>query len=211
MQYQLIVYSTDAVFARMLELEFSAKGLTVYTAGQPRQDLTCDVALLDLDSVAAPSPETYQRLIGFTRGSAFTEDEVRRQCSLILHRPFDMALLRREVLREELYGAATYVGRSSLELSRTYVAHDVRLDREKSRIVIDGKEALLTPTELAVADILLHARGTLVTREALSAAIGESVANKTDVYVCFLRKKLEALTPIRLIQTVRGKGYLFIV
>lgn len=207
MEYQLIIYSTDALFARMLELQFSEKGLTVYKSDRPQKHLTCDIALLDLDSSAAPAADSYQRLIGFTRGLAFTEDEVRRKCSLILHRPFDMALLRREVLSEEICQKAAYVHRAPVEQLHSYTIRNIRLDREAGRIVIDGREMQLTPIEQIVADCLLSARGQIVSRERLSAAIGKSSANKTDVYVCFLRKKLEQITPVRVIETVRGKGY----
>ena len=32
-------------------------------------------------------------------------------------------------------------------------------------------------------------------------------SNRLEVYICYLRKKLEQLTGIRLIRTVRGIGY----
>ena len=49
-----------------------------------------------------------------------------------------------------------------------------------------------------------------VNEEELAEAIGESSSNKTEVYVCHLRQKLEKLTSVKLIRTVRNKGYLMV-
>ena len=57
MEYQIAIYSTDTVFARMLELEFSMRGFTVLTADDPSDGHYSDVVLLDLDSSVVPSPD----------------------------------------------------------------------------------------------------------------------------------------------------------
>lgn len=54
---------------------------------------------------------------------------------------------------------------------------------------------------------LLEHRGESVSRDEISTVIGESSANKTEVYICFLRRKLEETFGDRIIKTVRGKGY----
>jgi len=53
----------------------------------------------------------------------------------------------------------------------------------------------------------LEASGEPVSRERIAEGIGESSANKVDVYICYLRRKLEQVTGLRVIRTVRGKGY----
>lgn len=201
MEYRIAIYSTDTVFARMLELEFAMRGLTVLTADAPSEEHDADIVLLDLDSSVVPYPEHYRRIIGFTRGSARSTDESHRLCSLILRRPFEMRLLRREVLgeREEL-----------LQIAPSFPkAKDmrIRLDVACSSVVIGDKTAMLSPKEMQVMKCLLDRRGEAVTREEIAAVIGESSANKTEVYVCFLRKKLEERFGDRLIKTERGKGY----
>ena len=200
MEYQIVIYSADAVFSRMLELEFLMREMSVLTVRQPREDLFSDIALLDLDSSAAPSPASYRRMIGFTRGAALAEDEARRQCSMILHRPFEMRLLRHEILTEQ--GS---VQRRSAIPSLSSIALSV--DPERDVLYADENVISLTPTEAILMRALLGDRGTPVSREILSALIGESSANKLDVYICFLRRKLEQVTGLRVIRTVRGKGY----
>ena len=73
----------------------------------------------------------------------------------------------------------------------------------------DGKCIPLGPKEFAVLSLLWRRRGEAVSREEISREIGESTANKVDVYVCMLRKKLEA-EDLRYIKTVRGRGYCLI-
>ena len=174
MEYQIVIYSADAVFSRMLELEFSMREASVLTVRQPREGLFSDIAILDLDSSAAPSPASYRRMIGFTRGAALAEDEARRQCSMILHRPFEMRLLRREVLGEQ--GSAQ---RGTVVPSPSSIALSVDPDRDVLRA--NGNEIALTPTEAILMRALLRERGTPVPRVALSELIGTSSANKLDV------------------------------
>lgn len=204
MQYQLIVYSTDAVFARMLAVEFLMRERSVLVCEQADPALSCEVALLDLDSVAPPLPHTYRRMIGFTRGMVAVDEEIRRQCSMILYRPFEMSALRREVLSDGDVAQAQVAPREGQEA----IAERLYLDAVRRMIGLDGAEIALTPNEFAMAELLLSSRGEIISRERIAERIGESDANKVDVYVCYLRRKLEKLTPVRVIRTLRKKGYM---
>ena len=203
MKYQIGIYSSDMVFARMIELEFSVRGMSVMTFRQPKDDVFSEIAILDLDSASAPAPASYRRMIGFTRGAALAEDEARRQCSMILHRPFEMRLLRCEVLAEQGSGMGEVIEKRSISGERI----SMELDPQSDLLHIEGSKLMLTPTEARVMRALLQERGHTVSREELAERIGESATNKTDVYICFLRRKLEHITGLRLIRTVRGKGY----
>ena len=197
------ILSSDAVFARMLELDFLMRGTRVLRAEQPRTDLQAEVVLLDLDTCPVPAADTYRRLIGFTRNSLLLTDDVRRQCSMILHRPFEMSLLRREVFSGE--GAAMQEVQSSSYA--TQAPQELELVLQDDRLIVEGQPFALTPTEAQVIGLLLERRGTAVSREEISERIGASSANKVDVYVCYLRKKLEGALHFKLIHTQRGCGY----
>jgi DNA-binding response OmpR family regulator len=84
---------------------------------------------------------------------------------------------------------------------------EIQLSADHTQVWLpDGERIAVSPKEGAVMALLLARRGEVITREELAAVIGESTANKAEVYLCYLRRKLE--TPERrLIQTVRGKGY----
>ena len=203
MKYQIVILSDDAVFARMLELEFQMLDLSVFVADTPDAEIEADVILLDLDSVLPPPPDRYTRMIGFTRNFAISALDSNRQCSMILHRPFELRLLRQEVLAW-LPGTA---GGAEAQPKRERARLSLSLDRETCALLCCENRILLTQTEFCVMECLLANRGEVVSRETISAAIGESAANKTDVYVCFLRRKLEKVTDQAIILTVRGKGY----
>jgi hypothetical protein len=197
MRGNVLILSQDAIFARMLELELEAMHFSVALNSAPagRQN---DLILVDLDSASIPRKVGDARIVGFTRHFDVSLLDAERRCSMILHRPFQMRVLREEVAlldataeeREEQKGA------ENLEITL------------KGNILTLGEKALtLRPKEATVMQALLVNRGTAVSREQLSAIIGESETNKTDVHVCYLRRKIATHTDRPIIKTVRGKGY----
>lgn len=201
-----MVLSEDTVFARMLELEFSYLHLRAGSASSMGPNDRTDVLILDLDSASAPSETCYRKMIGFSRHSA-TAAEDAGNCSMILRRPFRMSLLRREVLAET--GGGFPVAVSEPQFGRMRERRIV-LEEGARTMLCDGKSISLSPCEYRIMECLLKKRGTAVTRAELSAIIGYSETNKTDVYVCYLRRKTDDLPGGRLIRTVRGKGYMIL-
>ena len=200
MTYQILICSQDALFSHMLELEFSMHGCAAKAVEHFPEDGFAEIVLLDLDSVSAPPPSAYRRMIGFTRGELPAEEQARRRCSVILRRPFDLRLLRREVLGE----GERHLPTGTLSAVRT---PRLTMGQTASEILLDGEPLSLTAVETRVLEHLMAHRGEIVSREELSHLIGDSPANKVEVYVCYLRRKLAKLTQIPLITTVRGKGY----
>ena len=200
MYAQVFILSADALFSRMLMLELKMQRLDVVCAAEPKALQYADVVLLDLDSALPPTPDRYRSMIGFSRRAAASGDEVWRLCSLILRRPFEMKRLRDEVLSLLL---------ENFERAPTH-PHAAPFEEIEGQVQLsDGRRISLSPKEYAVFRLLMEHRGTPVSRARISAEIGESSANKTDVYICMLRKKLE-IGDVRLIKTVRGKGYCLI-
>ena len=205
MDYEIAVLSADTVFVRMLELEFMSLQISTLATSELQSGDRADVVILDLDSASAPSSDQYRRMIGFSRRPAMTSPDA-RSCSMILRRPFQMSLLRREVLaqldRKWTDSAEVPFRRVSPE------RRQIKLDQAALKLICDGKEILLTPKEFAVLECLVEHRGTPVSRECLADVIAsDGGGNETDVYICYLRRKTDGLPNGRLIQTVRGKGY----
>ena len=206
MDSQIAIYSTDAVFARMIELEFLMLGRSVYRAEQTgERDIFAEIVILDLDSAAPPPADSYRRMIGFTQSSALLNDDARRSCSMILHRPFEMRLLRREVL-SGIDGTLRQSVSESPATSRRETVR-LRLEEEKALLHLNATPIHLSRKEADVMGLLLANRGETVSKVSILDVIGESDANKAEVYICFLRRKLEAACGTRVIATVRGKGY----
>lgn len=202
MYAQIWILSSDAVFARMLALELEMQRLNVLCTEAADGTQSAELVLLDLDSALPPPVDRYHYMIGFSRNSEGPGDDVRRLCSLVLRRPFEMKQLRDEVNSLLFEGGDHAWGTQGCSLLS--VNGTVGLGGEA--LLSDGRKVKLSPKEHTVLSLLMEHRGTPVSRETISLEIGESSANKADVYVCFLRKKLE--TPdARLIVTVRGAGY----
>lgn len=87
---------------------------------------------------------------------------------------------------------------------------DLELDPDTRDVRRAGRAVELTPREFDLLRLLLDRCETAMTREEMIAgAWGETSASPTaiDVYVGYLRRKLEDAGEARLIQTVRGVGY----
>ena len=200
MRGNILILCEDAVFARMLELELEAMQFSVAINSAPTSREN-DLILVDLDSASIPQKAGKgTRIVGFTRHFEVSALDAERRCSMILHRPFQMRVLREEVAS---------IGADTEEREQG------RGDQNTLAISLEGNvftlgEVTLTlrPKEAAVMSALLAKRGAAVSREKLSSLLGESSTNKTDVHVCYLRRKIATVTDRPIIKTVRGKGYI---
>jgi DNA-binding response OmpR family regulator len=90
---------------------------------------------------------------------------------------------------------------------------DVLLDLEARRCWRGSREVELSPREFEVLEYLVHNTGAALTREQIVEHVwGGDVtegSNPVDVYVGYLRRKLEADGESRVIRTVRGVGFMF--
>lgn len=85
------------------------------------------------------------------------------------------------------------------------------LDENRARVDWDGREILLTRREFLMLQILLANRDMVLSRDTLLEKVcgydyvGET--NIVDVYVRHLRAKIDEIYHVKMIQTVRGVGY----
>jgi two-component system response regulator MprA len=91
------------------------------------------------------------------------------------------------------------------------VYEDIVIDVEGHQVVRGGKLIPLTPKEFALLEVMARKPGRVFTRETLMAMLwpaSESVDdNLLDAHATNLRQKLEMAGGRRLIQTVRGIGF----
>ena len=89
----------------------------------------------------------------------------------------------------------------------------LRLDRDSRELSWNGQNIPLTKKEFDLLEYLMLNRGVAVSRsELLDKVWGYSYAGDTnvvDVYIRYLRCKLDDPFHVKLIHTVRGVGYLF--
>ncbi|MCW2927011.1 MAG: two component transcriptional regulator, winged helix family [Thermoleophilia bacterium] len=90
---------------------------------------------------------------------------------------------------------------------------DILLDLEARRCWRGAREVELAPREFDVLEYLVHNTGAALSRDQIVDAVwaGDVTegSNPVDVYVGYLRRKLEADGEPRVIRTVRGRGFMF--
>ena len=200
MRGNILILSEDAVFARMLELELVMMRFSVQIDPAPAAVRQADLILVDLDTASIPDKTAEgARIVGFTKRFEVSQIDAGRRCSMILHRPFEMRILREEV---------------SLLDANAGEKENIKSHKKTGALVLNGNTlsfgedtVILRPKEAAVMTCLISNRSKAVSREEICSVIGESSANKADVYICYLRRKLATLTDLPVIRTVRGKGY----
>jgi DNA-binding response OmpR family regulator len=88
---------------------------------------------------------------------------------------------------------------------------DLRIDTPAQRVWRGKEEVVLTPREYALLEYLAVRVGQVVTRTDIWEHIyefnSEADSNVVDVYIGYLRRKLERPDKPLLIHTVRGRGY----
>ena len=121
-----------------------------------------------------------------------------------LVKPFDFG--------ELLARLRALVRRGPAERSGAVEVGELRLDPATRVVNRAGTEVELTAREFEVLELLVRHGGQVVSRQQLLDEIwaddGDGSPNIVDVYVGYLRKKLEDPSGPRLIRTVRGVGFL---
>jgi DNA-binding response OmpR family regulator len=88
---------------------------------------------------------------------------------------------------------------------------DLRLNRVEHRVERGGKRIELTSKEFALLEYLMRNSGRRITRSMIIEHVWnlsfESCTNVVDVYINYLRRKVDDGWPKRLIHTIRGVGY----
>jgi len=101
--------------------------------------------------------------------------------------------------------------RGAPERPAVLTAGDLALDPARRRVSRGDGQVVLTPREYGVLECLLRNKGTVVTKAQLLAAVWDAHYDGNDniveVYIGYLRRKLDAPFGRRSIATVRGMGY----
>jgi two-component system copper resistance phosphate regulon response regulator CusR len=91
---------------------------------------------------------------------------------------------------------------------------DLELDSIRRKVIRKGKSIQLTPKEFAILEYLMRNAGRPVTRTMLVEHVWngrfEGLTNIVDVYINYLRSKIDRGFDTRLIRTVHGIGYMVV-
>lgn len=114
---------------------------------------------------------------------------------------FDELLARIRAMTRTSFGAA----------DNLLTIADITLDTKTQVVRRAGRELTLSAKEYALLEYLMHNQGIILSREKIENHIWnldyEGGTNVVDVYISYLRKKLDEGREKKLIHTVRGRGY----
>lgn len=186
------IISDDSVFAEALEITLREAGISAdILSALPARPYDTDGWIIDLDTVslsAIPSSA-----ITFTRFPAAHPEAD-------LMRPF----LFREMIAlvKERFALS-----APLPVLQTPIATAPFLKLLPDGVLMQGKKISLSPAEREVLALLMENIGECVAKEQIDALWQEKGGNTTAVYIRYLRQKLDEPSGLRLIQSVRGRGY----
>lgn len=107
--------------------------------------------------------------------------------------------------------ARALLRRSRRPLETTLRVHDLEFNRVERSVQRAGKTIELTPKELGLLEFLMQNAGRCVTRSMIVEHVwklsSDTMTNVVDVYINYLRKKIDDGFESKLIRTIRGMGY----
>ena len=217
---RILVVEDDAPLAELLyqrleQEQFSAQvASTGHEAEQMASDQPCDLVILGLDLPGADRLDILRGIrsrkpdlpVVIVTRAGIVEDRIRgldAGADDCLAKPFAFAELAariRAVLRRANRPARAVLQVGDLELDR--VSHGVR--RGTHNIA-------LSPKEFTLLEFLMRHEGQPVSRTAIVEHVWklnfDTMTNVVDVYINYLRRKVDAGYDPALIRTVRGVGY----
>ena len=102
-------------------------------------------------------------------------------------------------------------GREEKREENVYSYAGIVMDVKRHTVKRDGKEIRLSAKEFSILEYLLRNREIVLSRERIEQNVWDfdysGASNMVDVYIRFLRKKIDEEFEEQLIHTVRGVGY----
>ena len=223
MAERILLVEDEEKLARMVELELKYEGYQVEKALDGRTGLEralsgeFDLILLDIMLPALSGMEVLRRLRRESQVPVImltARDTVVDKVSGLdmgaddyITKPFAI-----EELLARIRAALRKRPAQAAPEERTLLrAKSLTMDTERHEVMVDGQTVELTRREFDLLRYLLENKEKVITRESLLDHVwgfdfvGET--NAVDVYIRFLRAKLDERFGVKLIHTVRGVGY----
>lgn len=215
--YRILVVEDDPAISRVLQLELEHEGYTVELAsdglsGLERALKEPDLVILDLMLPRMDGLEVCRRIRAKSRVPIImltAKDRVPERVAGLdsgaddyVTKPFNT---------EELLARVRARLREKQPASSVLAYRDLQMDRDRHEVMRGGKPVNLTAKEYALLEYLLLHRNKVHSRDELfngvwgSDFLGDS--NLIDVYIRYLRSKIDEGFDDKLITTVRGVGY----
>ena len=209
---KILLVEDEEKLARMVELELKYEGYQVDKAADGRTVLDIMLpALNGMEVLRRLRRESLVPVIMLTARDTVMDKVAGLDAGAddYITKPFAIEELLariRAALRNKAEGAAEVPGQVG-----KLMAGPLTMDVDRHEVSVNGQEVELTRREFDLLRYLLENKEKVVTREVLLDNVwgfdfvGET--NTVDVYIRFLRSKIDERFHIKLIHTVRGVGY----
>ena len=225
MAITVLIVEDEEKIGRFLELELMHEGYGVMKAANGREGLEkaqsgkADLVVLD---VMLPELNGFEVLRRIRKNSDIpvimltARDEVMDKVAGLdggaddyMTKPFaiEELLARIRLVLKKRGGAVSMAGQNKSQPGVGRPSMDV----QRYEVSYDGKQVELTHREFELLRVLLENKNIVISRDTLLQKVcgydymGET--NIIDVYVRYLRSKLDDVYQVKIIQTVRGVGY----
>ena len=219
MSEKILLVEDEEKLARVVEMELRYEGYQVTKAFDGRSGLEqalsgqYDLVLLDIMLPQLSGMEVLRRL---RRESDLPVIMLTARDSVIdkvsgLDSGADDYITKPFAIEELLARIRAALRKRSVRNGAILTAGELVMDVERHQVSVRDQSVELTKKEFDLLHQLLENKGRVLTREALLDSVwgfdfvGET--NSVDVYIRFLRSKLDEAFGIKLIHTVRGVGY----
>lgn len=223
---KILVVEDERKLARYLELELTHEGYEIRTAPDGRaalkthEEWPCDLIILDLMLPELSGIEVCRRIrqkdsvpIIMLTAKDDVSDKVMgldMGADDYMTKPFAIE----ELLARIRVALKRHAGDDAHERDDRILSEGLlRVDRDSREITYDGRPIQLTKKEFDLLEyMMLHRNVALSRNELLDKVWGYSYAGDTnvvDVYIRYLRGKIDDPFDVKMIHTIRGVGYLF--
>ena len=219
MEEKILLVEDEEKLARMVELELRYEGYQVHKSFDGRSGLEralsgeYDLVLLDIMLPQLSGMEVLRRL---RRESQVPVIMLTARDSVIdkvagLDSGADDYITKPFAIEELLARIRAALRNKGGRGGHMLAAGPLSMDVERHQVTVKGQAVELTKKEFDLLRHLLENKGRVLTREALLDSVwgfdfvGET--NSVDVYIRFLRSKIDEAFGVKLIHTVRGVGY----
>ena len=215
---EILIIEDEAKIARFVQLELEHEGYSVKHCADGREGLETALAkdfnliILDLMLPGLSGIEVLRRLRQAKDTPVIiltARDQIMDKVSGLdigandyMTKPFQI---------EELLARMRVLLRKKTSSSRTLEVGKIKLALDSYEVSCDGTPIDITKKEFDLLAYLMENKNVVISREqALDAVWGYDFygnTNVVDVYVRYIRSKIDDVFGVKLIQTVRGAGY----
>jgi len=212
------------VFSRMLALELSGLGYSCTESDMIPKKGESELVIADADALNdAEINALFGLSVPIFLYSANDVEKHRKNAAAVFKRPFEISKLAAAINR--IYGtdpvfasdgtkSGSYGGgekeQSAAVFEKSGELPAVNIDKKRGCAVVGENVIPLTAKEFELLSLLVSRRGKVVSKQEIAKLlwdISPDQSNITEVYIRYLRKKLDDRFGVKLILTVRGEGY----